>query len=526
MNHLMRTGPTILVLALLAGFAYLGHHYEWTLPKFADLFGSRNSEKDDWCEEHGVPESVCVECNESLMPRPKSTWCDVHGVHNCPFERPDLVEMKSPPTISPDDLDRAKRALELKERKENSSKCRQHQRRIQLASDDVVKKMGIDIMPVSRHPIYETVSVSGEITFAPPLVAPASAPVAGRVWHLTDKGTVGTEVKCGDLLALLDAAEVGKAKSELLQAYAQTELRKKTLDNLNSVVTGGVIPPTRLLEAELALREARIRLRGAQQALHNMGLPIPVDESKGFSTEEMASRIHFFGIPPEIASRLDAKTITANLMPVIASRDGTVTVARVTLGERAEPGKTLFVVADTSRMWLMLNVRLEDVKYLRIRNAKAPGQAVKFRPDGSDRDVVGELVWKSSEVDDKTRTVQYRAELKNPEGTLLANTYGAGQIVLRAEVRTRRDDPLEKEAIVVPNESIHWEGDCHIVFVRNKNFLDPNGLKVFHVRTVRPGVINGAYTEIIAGVLPGEVVATKNSATLRAELLKKNLGAG
>lgn len=43
---------------------------------------------------------------------------------------------------------------------------------------------------------------------------------------------------------------------------------------------------------------------------------------------------------------------------------------------------------------------------------------------------------------------------------------------------------------------------------------------------VRPGVINGDYTEVIAGLLPGEVVVTKGSGVLRAELLKGNLGAG
>ena len=114
----------------------------------------------------------------------------------------------------------------------------------------------------------------------------------------------------------------------------------------------------------------------------------------------------------------------------------------------------------------------------------------------------------------------------SPDGSLLANTFGTGQIVIRAEARKGPDDAEEKDAIVVPTEAIHWEGDCHIVFVRDKNFLEPNGLKVFQVRTVRPGVINGPYTEILAGVLPGEIIATKNSASLRAELLKNNLGAG
>ncbi len=50
--------------------------------------------------------------------------------------------------------------------------------------------------------------------------------------------------------------------------------------------------------------------------------------------------------------------------------------------------------------------------------------------------------------------------------------------------------------------------------------------KVFHVRSVRVGVKTDRYTEIVAGVWPGEIVATQGSDALRAELLKGNLGEG
>jgi cobalt-zinc-cadmium efflux system membrane fusion protein len=43
---------------------------------------------------------------------------------------------------------------------------------------------------------------------------------------------------------------------------------------------------------------------------------------------------------------------------------------------------------------------------------------------------------------------------------------------------------------------------------------------------VRIGAKDDKYTEIIAGVLPCEVVTTKGSGVLRAELLKNNLGEG
>ena len=65
------------------------------------------------------------------------------------------------------------------------------------------------------------------------------------------------------------------------------------------------------------------------------------------------------------------------------------------------------------------------------------------------------------------------------------------------------------------------------MFVRDKGFFDSKtSPKVFHVRTVRLGTKTEKYTEVLSGVLPGEVVAAKGSDVLRAEMLKNNLGEG
>lgn len=36
----------------------------------------------DWCKEHGVPESICTRCNESLIAgfKAKGDWCKEHGL--------------------------------------------------------------------------------------------------------------------------------------------------------------------------------------------------------------------------------------------------------------------------------------------------------------------------------------------------------------------------------------------------------------------------------------------------------------
>jgi cobalt-zinc-cadmium efflux system membrane fusion protein len=124
--------------------------------------------------------------------------------------------------------------------------------------------------------------------------------------------------------------------------------------------------------------------------------------------------------------------------------------------------------------------------------------------------------WISTAVDEPTRTIKVRVDLPNAEGRLRANTFGTARIVLREE----------PQAIVVPTEAVHTDGTCHIVFVRDKHFHEAGSAKFFHIRTVRPGVKQGEMTEIIAGLLPGEVVASKNSVVLQAQLLKSGLGAG
>jgi cobalt-zinc-cadmium efflux system membrane fusion protein len=185
---------------------------------------------------------------------------------------------------------------------------------------------------------------------------------------------------------------------------------------------------------------------------------------------------------------------------------------RVVEGEVVDPSMPLFDVADVSRLWLTLSVKQEDAKYL------AEGQKVLFRSSngGDEPEVNGSISWISTAADDQTRAVKVRVDLPNADGRLRANTFGTGRIVLREEPK----------AIVVPSEAVHWDGTCHVVFVRDKNYLQADAPKFFHVRSVRPGVQEGDTTEIIAGLLPGEVIASKNSVVLEAQLLKSNLGAG
>src|SRR5262249_14959809 len=155
---------------------------------------------------------------------------------------------------------------------------------------------------------------------------------------------------------------------------------------------------------------------------------------------------------------------SASLIPLTAPFDGMVLGRDVAVGEQVGPSQATFEVADLGRMWVQLDVRLEDAAELRL------GQEVTFRSDAApDRLAGGRITWISTAADEKTRTVRARAEVDNRNGLFRANVFGTGRI--RVAHRPH--------AVVVPSDAVQWEGCCHIVFVRA-------GDAKFQTRKVRP----------------------------------------
>ena len=500
-------GP-ILVLAGFVAVFYYGHHNDWKIPKFSALTGSAEPLVSDWCEEHAVPESICVECDPTLMPRgPDYGWCPDHGVHNCTLEHPDVAQLKETPTVLANDLERAARALAISPRKENNSACKIYKTRIQFESVESVRQAGVDVELVERQPLVESIGGSGEIVYDPTRLASLASRVPGSVWMV--QKNVGDQVERGELLALVDAAEVGELKTDLLRALAEERLQEQNVSRLNQAK--GAVAGARILDAQAALAKAQADVLSAEQSLRNLGLPLDVNLLRGLSDAVVMEQLRLLGIPESLSSALSGQTLTANLLPILSPMTGLIVERSVTPGEVVDSTRTLFQVANLSQMWLLLNLPLEHRRQLAV------GQTVRFQPDGSKDVVEGKLDWISTTADQQTRMFQVRAVLPNSDGLLLNETFGTGDIILREEPK----------AIVIPNGSSHWEGCCQVVFVRDKNYFTNSGSpKVFHVRSVRLGTSNDKYTEVISGVLPGEVIAVAGSDVLRAQLLKNNLGAG
>jgi cobalt-zinc-cadmium efflux system membrane fusion protein len=525
----LRHVPTALVLLALAGIGWWGHRTGWKAPSLSGAAGTSGAAPaEDWCPDHNVPASACIACNPERAGADPADWCREHGLpesqctvchpeilargasddgcaeHGVPESQCNLchpeIAVKGAP---PEDPDAAEVALDpAAPQKKNPRACRTHLLRVQFASAAAVRKAGVSLAAVEERPMAARLKANGAIDYDRTRFAVLSPLAPGAVRHVLRRA--GEEVRRGDVLALIDAAAVGQAKAEFLQARALAAVQERAFARARDAAREGFGTEAAALEAEAALRAARIRLLNARQTLANLGLPVRDADLAEAADEDLAARLRVLGLPKTILEGTPPDAVTANLLPIVAPFDATVVSCAAVPGEIADPSRPLFAVADLRRMWVLLDVPQERAELL------APGQFVRFRPDGTaDRAASGRITWIATEADPVTRTVKARAEVRNPGRRLRAGAYGEGVILLR-EVPA---------AVAVPEAAVQWEGCCNVVFVRETDTL-------FRTRKVRLGIRANGFAEVLAGVSPGEVVAAAGSAILKSDLLKSRLGAG
>jgi len=112
-------------------------------------------------------------------------------------------------------LERANRAVTLRPRPENNSRCSLHMKRIQFASAESVEKVGARHCDCGGTADCRDDHRQRRDRLRPDEDGAFHEPRAGDGLARGRK-QVGDRVAKGDLLALIDAAEVGRLKSELL----------------------------------------------------------------------------------------------------------------------------------------------------------------------------------------------------------------------------------------------------------------------------------------------------------------------
>lgn len=464
--------------------------------KYCTLCHEELKTKLPYCKEHGVPEDICTLCHPELKEKYKIDTCE-HGLpkHFCPKCGTDTSvsviddgwcpEHNHPKESCPECEKREARltsTVEEKEKGEAKEEPKDQPRAlaiVKLKDPKLAESIGLKTTTVAKERHAHRLKANAEVAYN----ASRYAEVRPRVSGFTREVQVetGDEVKKGQVLAVIDSPEVGTAKAQYLAALPSVALAEATLKRTTALVKKDALPGKNQLEAETALNQAKADLMNAEQRLRNLG----------FGDEELS----------RIRESRDARTTLSILSPI----DGTVVARKAVAGEAVEPSSRLFDVADTSVMWVWIDMNERDVSLI------AKGQPVTFTISGSETPVFsGKVSWVGTEVNPQTRTTRVRAELRNENAKLRANQFG------RAEIQVED----EHAALIVPKAAVQDFERARLVFIaENDGSFRPQ-------RVSTRAVGRSDVLEVTWGLKPNDRIVTARSYLLKTELMRDALGAG
>jgi cobalt-zinc-cadmium efflux system membrane fusion protein len=423
------------------------------------------------CKEHDLPESFCLLCGKgpsASTGQPDDGWCAAH---------------KKPEALCEECAKGARPVAATLPGATQPKVCRQPLPVVRLASARLARQVGIETAPVVEESHAHKLTANAETAYDANRYAEVSPRVAGFLREV--RVDLGKTVGRGDVLAVVDSAEVSAAKTQIISAHAAAALAKVTYDRTKSLARSGSVASKNELEALTALNQAQAAAMDAEQKLRNLG----------FDDAEL--------------ERIVREKDTKNLLDVVAPIGGAVVARHAVKGEAVQATTQLFAVADTSTMWLWVDVYESDIAKVK------PGQAVSFSisgtdPEGAGHAFDGKVTWVGTEVNPTTRTTRIRAELANANGRLRANQFGQAVIQVGAE----------HKAVVVPKRAVQKNEGVDVVFL-------PEGEGIYRPqRVVTRPTDRDDVLEVAWGLKPGQRVVTKGSFLLKTEIMKGAIGAG
>ena len=361
-------------------------------------------------------------------------------------------------------------------------------------SKEVLDLSELDFITIESQTLTQTISGTGYIEFDSLRKGSISSKAPGVVSRILKKQ--GDKVLKGEIIALIDSPDVGKAKTDFMQSLVLKDNRKKSMER--GQLAAAVIPERQIRELEMVFREIEIKLLADLQALINFGFTIETVDYKNLSDADVFKKICEIGIPESVIKE-NKGSLSANLLPLKAPFDGQIISVIKGIGENVGLTDAQCILADASKLVLIFNLPLEAVQLVKV------GQDFRFKAElVEDQIITGKIDWVSPELDDKTHTVKVRASFANPDGKVRPNTFGKGDIQVGKQAK----------AIIVPDSCIQYMSNKPFVFIR----LDDLS---FQAKAVELGIRNGDKIQITKGLLAGEKVVFTGSNMLRAELLSK-----
>lgn len=333
-----------------------------------------------------------------------------------------------------------------------------------------IQALGVQLQKLDKPAQIEGLTYPAKVVLPPRQESIVSTPVAGVIDQLLV--SENESVRQGQPVFRLASPELAELQLKLMEAASKSRLSQKTLARERQLFSEGITPERRAQESEAVAAQDLARLRQAEVGLKLAGVDAP-------TIRKIAD-----GVAMQDGLYLRARS--AGIIYGIEAR----------LGQRVQDAQALARIADTSKLWLDIQIPVEA----RTRIA-AKGGAISV----VDRDVAA-VSSGSGIVAGDNQTLTLRAEVTR--GTQLLRP---GEFV-----QVRVPFVGAGEGWAVPLQSVIRQGDKAYVFVRT-----PSGFQATPVTVLDSA---GQSVRVKGNLKANQEIATASVIALKAAWLGKSGG--
>jgi membrane fusion protein, heavy metal efflux system len=314
----------------------------------------------------------------------------------------------------------------------------------------------------------------GTIDFNEDLLVQVFSQYAGKI--LKANFNIGDDVKAGETLFTIDSTDLLQAESTLLATAGVLELQKRTLARLTMLLKAGGSAQKDVDQSTSDQQTAEGNYKAARDAVRIFG-----------KTDA------------EIDQVVNMRKVDSTLL-VPCPISGRIVARSAAPGFLTQPGNAPapYSVADLSTMWMVANVIETDAPAYKLGQEVAV--TVAAYPDKTFK---GRITTLGSIIDPNSRRQLVRSQIDDPEHLLRSGMF--------ASFVTRVGDPVR--SVAVPVNGVTREGDGTMtVWVTSDR-------RHFVKRTVKLGLQQDGWNQVLEGLQPGETVVTDGAVFVSNVLL-------
>ncbi len=199
-------------------------------------------------------------------------------------------------------------------------------------------------------------------------------------------------------------------------------------------------------------------------------------------------------------------TRTGRTVEITAPMHGLILAQYLKPGDSLDNLTSIISIADIDFLKASFDVYEKDLAAVEV------GQKLQIRSIAFPQKYFpGEIVFVSPSVDEKSRTIKIRANIKNEDHLLKFGMQVTGELL----------HPVTEPVTNVPEEAVQQIDQKYVVFIPNA--VEKNE---FLIHPVQTGRVIGGRTEILSGLKDVQSVVGKGSYYLKAELSKGEMEEG